>query len=414
MLEGSRVAESMVFCGLDIGTTKATALIADFQNPESIQILGVGTAPADGLRRGVVVDLDRTAAAIARAVEAAERMAEVRIRSVTAGIAGDHIRSLNSRGVIAVAGRDHEIGPGDVRRVVEAARAVAIPADREIIHVVPQEFVVDSQRGIKEPVGMCGVRLEAEVHIITGATAAARNLTRAIERADLRVEELVLQPLASARAVLSADEEDLGVVLLDIGGGTTDIAVFHQGAIRHTAVIGLGGANITSDLAIGLRTPLERAERLKLEAGCAMAALTPAGEMVAVPGVGGREETPIPRQTMSEMIEPRVEEILTLAYREVKRTGCADFLGSGVVVTGGTSAMRGVVELAEEIFAMPARRGNPHPFGSAAVALDHPMFATAVGLVRYAAGHAAENCRPVESLVDKVGSKLKNLVAQFY
>jgi cell division protein FtsA len=408
------VAETRLVCGLDIGTTKATAILADVADPEAIQLLGVGTATSEGLKRGVVVDLDRTTAAVSRAVEAAERMAgDVRVRSVVAGIAGDHIRSLNSRGVIAVAGRDHEIGPGDVTRVVEAARAVAIPADRGVIHVLPQEFVVDSQRGIREPVGMCGVRLEAEVHIITGASAAARNLLRAIERADLRVDDLVLQPLASARAVLSPDEEDLGVVLLDIGGGTTDIAVFHQGSIRHTAILGLGGANITADLAIGLRTPIDRAERLKLEAGCAMSSLAPASEAVGVPGVGGRK-TEVSLQRIAGMIEPRMEEILTHALREVRRAACADFLGSGVVLTGGTAALPGVVELAEEIFAMPARRGNPRPLSSATADLDHPMFATAVGLVRYAAGQAVENHRQMETLVDKVGVRLKNLVAEFF
>jgi cell division protein FtsA len=408
------LSEQRVLCALDIGTTKATALVADVTDPEAPKLVGVGTAPSDGLRRGVVVDLDRTTTAIARAVEAAERMAGLKIRSVVAGIAGDHIRSINSRGVIAVAGRDQEIAPTDVKRVVEAARALAIPADREVLHVLPQEFVVDSQRGIKEPVGMCGVRLEAEVHIITGATAAARNLTRAIERAELRVDDLVLEPLASSYAVLTPDEQDLGVVVLDLGGGTTDVAVFHQGSIRHTAVIGLGGANITADLAIGLRTPLERAERLKLESGCAMTALVPAGEMVQVPGVAGRGDAEIARQAVAAMIEPRVEEILTHALREVKRTGCADFLGSGVVLTGGTAAMPGVVELAEEIFAMPARRGNPMRMATSSVALDHPMFATVVGLVRYAAHHSAENHRQVESLVDKLGARLKNLVAEFF
>jgi cell division protein FtsA len=408
------LSEQRILCGLDIGTTKATALIANVTDPVAIELLGIGTAPSDGLRRGVVVDLDRTTTAVARAIEAAERMAGLKVRSVVAGIAGDHIRSVNSRGVIGVAGRDHEIAPGDVKRVVEAARALAIPADREVLHVLPQEFVVDSQRGIKEPVGMCGVRLEAEVHIITGSTAAARNLSRAIERAGVRVDDLVLEPLASSFAVLTADEQDLGVVVLDMGGGTTDIAVFHQGAIRHTAVIGFGGSNITSDLAIGLRTPLERAERLKLESGCAMTSLVPAGEMVGVPGVGGRDDVEIARQAVAAMIEPRVEEILTHAHREVKRTGCADFLGSGVVLTGGTAAMPGIVELTEEIFAMPARRGSPARITAANGALDHPMFATAVGLVRYAAHHSAENHRQVESLVDKLGARLKNLAAEFF
>ncbi|MGD8396275.1 MAG: cell division protein FtsA [Candidatus Eiseniibacteriota bacterium] len=408
------MSEGLIQCGLDIGTTKVSALVADVTEPRAVEVLGVGTAPCEGLRRGVVVDLERTISSIRRAVEAAERMAGVTIRSVAAGIAGDHIRSINSRGVIAVARRDHEIGPADVSRVVDAARAVAIPADREIIHVLPQEFIVDNQGGIKEPVGMCGVRLEAEVHIITGAAAAARNLSRAIERAGLRVDNLVLEPLASARSVLTPDEEDLGVVLLDLGGGTTDMAIFHQGAIRHTAVIGMGGSNVTSDLAIGLRTPIDQAERLKLESGCALTSLVEADDTITVPGVGGREDRVISRQTLAAMIEPRVEEILTHAAREFQRTPFGTSAGSGVVLTGGAAAMDGVVQLAEEIFELPARVGFPIPLAGQTDQIDHPMYATAVGLLLVAAVNGTEMQNRSESLIDKLSAKLKNLVAEFH
>jgi cell division protein FtsA len=408
------VSDGVIQCGLDIGTTKVSALIADVTEPRSVEILGVGTAPCDGLKRGVVVDLERTITAVRRAIEAAERMAGVTVRSVAAGIAGDHIRSINSRGVIAVSRRDHEIGASDVERVVDAARAVAIPADREIIHVLPQEFIVDNQGGIREPVGMCGVRLEAEVHIITGAAAAARNLTRAIERSGLRVDNLVLEPLASARAVLTPDEEDLGVVLLDLGGGTTDMAIFSQGAIRHTAVIGMGGSNVTSDLAIGLRTPIERAERLKLEAGCALTSLIDPHETITVPGVGGREDRVISRQTLAAMIEPRVEEILTHAAREFQRTPFGASASSGVVLTGGAASMDGVVELAEEIFELPARVGFPMPLAGQTEEIEHPMYATAVGLVLVGSTSEVVDHHHGESLIDKLSTKLKNLVAEFH
>lgn len=408
------MSDGLLQCGLDIGTTKVTALVADVSEPQAVDVLGVGTAPCDGLKRGAVVDLERTTTAVRRAIEAAERMAGVTVRSVVAGIAGDHIRSINSRGVIAVSRRDHEIVPADVERVIDAARGVEIPADREIIHVLPQEFLVDNQGGIKDPAGMCGVRLEAEVHIITGAAAAARNLTRAIERAGIRVDDLVLEPLASARAVLTRDEEDLGVVLLDLGGGTTDMAIFNQGAIRHTAVIGMGGSNVTSDLAIGLRTPIERAERLKLEAGCALTSLVDPDETITVPGVGGREDRVISRQTLSAMIEPRVEEILTHAAREFQRTPFGAAAGSGVVLAGGAASLDGVVELAEEIFELPARVGLPMPLGGQSEEIDHPMFATAVGLVLVAATRGPEVQHRSESFIDKLSVKLKNLVAEFH
>src|SRR6266581_1717483 len=307
------------FVGLDIGTTKISCIIAEMKDAGELSIVGVGNAPSEGLRRGVVVDLEKTVGSITRAVDEAERMAGVPVKGVVAGIAGDHIRSINSRGVIAVSRKDNEIGAADVSRVVEAAQAVAIPLDREIIHVIPQEFIVDDQEGIKDPVGMSGVRLEAEVHIITGAVTSARNICRAIQRAGLKVYDLTLEPLASAAAVLDDDEKDLGVVLLDLGGGTTDVAVFHEGAVRHTCIIPFGGANVTSDIAIGLRTPIDKAEAIKIQFGSALAALVNGDESVNVSGVGGRGDKEISRHVLASMIEPRMEEIFALANKEVRK-----------------------------------------------------------------------------------------------
>jgi cell division protein FtsA len=375
------------YVGLDIGTTKISCIIAD-ANGESgaeLRVVGVGNAPSEGLRRGVVVDLEKTVASIQRAVDEAERMAGMPVRGVHAGIAGDHIRSINSRGVIAVSRKDNEIGPADVDRVVEAAKAIAIPMDREIIHVIPQEFIVDDQDGIKDPIGMSGVRLEAEVHIITGAVTSAKNICRAIQRAGLKVYDLVLEPLASSHAVLEPDERDLGVVLLDIGGGTTDLAVFFEGSIRHTAIVPFGGANVTNDIAIGLRTPIEKAEAIKIQHGNALAALVSAADMVTVNGVGGRSDRQISRHVLASMIEPRMEEIFALANKEVKKNHFAELLGGGVVLTGGTSLMPGVVELAEQVFEMPVRLGVPQGLSGLSANVADPRFSTGVGLVLHAA-----------------------------
>ncbi|HET7226835.1 MAG TPA: cell division protein FtsA [Candidatus Eisenbacteria bacterium] len=374
------------FVGLDIGTTKISCIIADTNGSGSgeLRVVGVGNAPSEGLRRGVVVDLEKTVSSIARAVDEAERMAGVPVKGVYAGIAGDHIRSINSRGVIAVSRRDNEIGSADVDRVVEAAKAIAIPMDREIIHVIPQEYIVDDQDGIKDPVGMSGVRLEAEVHIITGAVTSAKNICRSIQRAGLKVFDLVLEPLASSHAVLAPDERDLGVVLLDIGGGTTDVAVFFEGSIRHTAIIPFGGANVTNDIAIGLRTPIDKAEGIKIQHGCALAAGVPADESITVHGVGGRQDRPIPRRTLASMIEPRMEEIFVLANREVKKNHFAEMLGAGVVLTGGTSLMPGVAELAEQVFQMPVKLGQPQGLGGLSANVADPRFSTGVGLVMHA------------------------------
>ena len=372
------------YVGLDIGTTKISCIIAEKKAPGELNIVGVGNAPSEGLRRGVVVDLAKTVASIQRAVDEAERMAGVPVKGVYAGIAGDHIRSINSRGVIAVSRKDNEIGPADVERVVEAAKAIAIPMDREIIHVIPQEFIVDDQDGIQDPVGMSGVRLEAEVHIITGAVTSAKNICRSIQRAGLKVHDLVLEPLASSHAVLGKDERDLGVVVLDIGGGTTDVAVFFESSIRHTAIVPCGGANVTNDIAIGLRTPIDKAEAIKIQHGCALASLVSSGDMVGVPGVGGRADREISRHVLASMIEPRMEEIFAMATREVKKNHFAELLGGGVVLTGGTSLMPGMVELAEQVFEMPVRLGAPEGLGGLGANVADPRFSTGVGLVLHA------------------------------
>jgi cell division protein FtsA len=379
------MAEAKTYTGLDIGTTKITAVVAQAdETGEGITILGVGTAPSDGLKRGVVVNLEKTVRSIQHAVGEAERASGRRIQSVYAGIAGDHIRGLTSRGVIAVSRKDSEIRPQDVERVVEAAKAVAIPADREILHVLPQGFVVDDQDGIIDPVGMTGVRLEAEVHIITGGSSSCRNIVRAAEKAGLRVEDLVLEPLASANAVLFDQERDMGVALIDIGGGTTDLAVFFEGTVRHTAVIGLGGANVTNDLAIGLRTPVERAEALKLQSGCALTGMVGPDESVCVPSVGGRPDRDISRHMLAMMIEPRVEEIFALAQKEIRKGHAAELLAGGVVITGGASLMPGMTELAAQIFDLPVRRGDPRGVTGLAESVSGPRYATGVGLALHA------------------------------
>src|SRR5690349_15130027 len=378
------MAEAKIYTGLDIGTTKITAVVAQAdESGDGITIVGVGTAPSDGLKRGVVVNLEKTVRSIQHAVGEAERASGRRIQSVYAGIAGDHIRGLTSRGVIAVGRKDSEIRAQDVERVVEAAKAVAIPADREILHVLPQGFVVDDQDGIIDPVGMTGVRLEAEVHIITGGTSSCRNIVRAAEKAGLRVEELVLEPLASANAVLLDEERDMGVALIDIGGGTTDVAVFFEGTVRHTAVIGLGGANVTNDLAIGLRTPVERAEALKLQSGCALTGMVGPEEGVRVPSVGGRPDRDISRHMLAMMIEPRVEEIFALAQKEIRKHNADHMLGAGVVLTGGASSLPGMTELAEQVLDLPARRGVPMGFTGNTDGVADPRFATGDGLAMH-------------------------------
>ena len=375
--------------GLDVGTTKICAVIGRPKPGGGLDVIGVGSAPSRGLRRGVVVNIDSTVEAIKLAVADAEQMAGVDVSRVWAGVAGGHIRSLNSRGVVAISGREREVSAADVERAVEAARAINVPQDREIIHVLPQTFAVDDADGVREPIGMSGVRLEVEVHIVTAAVTSVQNVVRAVNRAGLTVQDVVLEPIASAEAVLFPDEKELGVVLIDIGGGTTDVALFRDGAIWHTAIIPLGGDHITNDVAVGLRTPMADAEELKKRYGCALTSMVPAEETVDVPSVGGRKARQLSRQVLSEIIQPRVEEIVTLVARELTRAGFQDAATAGIVVTGGTSIMEGLPELAEAIFDQPVRRGIPGDIGGLADVVRSPIHATAVGLALHGARRPA-------------------------
>jgi len=402
------------YVGLDIGTTKVAVVIAEPDEDGSLKVVGVGHAPSSGLRRGVVVHLENTVHSIKTAVSEAERMAGIPVRRVTVGIAGEHIRSVNSRGVIAVSRGGSEIGGDDVARVVEAARAVAIPGDREVLHVIPQEYAVDDQAGIRDPVGMSGVRLEAEVHIVTGASTSARNLQKAVERAGLRVEAFVLEPLASARAVLSPDERELGCLLIDLGGGTTDVALYYEGAVRHTAVIGLGGNNVTHDLAIGLRAPTEAAEELKIRYGCAIASRVDPNERVDVPGVGGRDPRPVERHIVASMIEPRMEEIFSLVYREVKKNIYSDLLAGGVILTGGGACLEAADQLAERIFELPVRRGLPRGVTGIREGAEGPRFATAVGLALKARERGTDERLPDAPILNRISGPVRRWLGEFF
>jgi len=368
--------------GLDIGTTKIGVVVAE-QGADRVDVIGIGTHPSRGLRKGVVVDIDATVESIKKAVEEAELMGDCEISSVYAGIAGGHIRGFNSHGIVAV--KDREVSEGDVRRVIDAAKAVAIPMDREVIHVIPQEFVVDDQDGIREPLGMSGVRLEAKIHIVTAAVTSAQNIVKCANRAGLNVVDIVLEPLASAEAVLSRDERDLGVCLIDIGGGTTDLAVFSDGAITHTSVLALGGNHVSNDIAVGLRTPFEEAERIKKKFGVASARLLGSDGILTVPSVGGRRPREVSRKLLCEIIEPRMEEILSLARGELSKANLEDRIPCGVVLSGGCSALTGIAELAEEIFEAPVRLGAPQNIGGLQDVVRDPMYATGVGLVLYGA-----------------------------
>ncbi len=379
-----------IIAGLDIGTTKIGSFIAEISSSGEINIIGVATVPSDGLRYGVVVDVEKTVKSIRVAMERAEEMAGVDVDAVFAGIAGDHIRSINGRGVVAVSGENGEVSTEDVRRVIDAAKAVALPIDREIIHILPQEFTVDGQKGIRDPVGMNGVRLEAEVHIVTGAIASAQNIHRCIEKAGYSVADLVLEPLASSYSVLKDDEKELGVVLVDIGGGTTDIAMFYEGCIRHTSVVALGGRNVTNDLAIVLRTPIECAESLKIENGSALHTEDDKDEIIEVDGVNGRPPRRISKGLLVDIIQPRMAEILTLTYEEVKMSDYVNLMTTGVVLTGGASLLPGCVELAEDIFNVPVKLGVPDGFGGMVKEASQPQCATGVGLIKYGLMHRGE------------------------
>ncbi len=366
--------------GLDVGTTKICAIVGNVTD-EGLEIVGIGSSPSKGLRKGVVINIESTVTAIKKAIQEAELMAGCEIRSVFAGIAGGHIKSFNSQGVIAV--KDREVTQDDIRRVIDAAKAIAIPMDREVVHILPQEYIIDDQDGIKEPLGMRGVRLEAKVHIVTGAVASAQNIIKCCNGAGVDVADIVLEQLASSEAVLSPEETELGVALLDIGGGTTDIAIFVEGSIRHSAVLSLGGNHLTNDIAVGLRTPMAEAEKIKREFGCALGSMVGKNDTIEVPSVGGREPRTLSRQLLTEILEPRVEEIFTLADQEIRHSGYGDLIASGVVLTGGTSILPGMPEMAEQIFNLPVRRGNPRDFGGLTDVVNSPIFATGVGLVKY-------------------------------
>lgn len=378
-------SEKNLLVGLDIGTTKVVALVAEIDADGNIELIGVGKHPARGLKRGVVVNIESTVQSIQRALEEAELMAGCQIHSAFTGIAGSHISSLNSHGIVAI--RDAEVAQSDVDRVIDAAKAVAIPADQQILHVIPQEFIIDSQSGIREPIGMSGVRLEAKVHMITGAVSAAQNIVKCVERCGIDVADIVVEQLASSYAVLNDDEKELGVCLIDIGGGTTDIALFHDGAIQHTAVIPIAGDQVTNDVAIALRTPTQSAESLKVEFGCAEARKVVPNEMIDVASVNDRPGTKIPVRMLAEVIEARYDELFHLVRNELNRSGYLDMLAAGVVLTGGGAMLPGLPDLAARIFKTPVRIGIPQGVKGNDSILNNPKYATSVGLLQYSQQH---------------------------
>lgn len=382
----SKRIDRELIVGLDIGTSKVVAIVAApvldaGPNDNKLEIIGIGSHPAKGMKKGVVVNIESTVQSIQRAIEEAELMAGCQIHSVFAGIAGSHIRSLNSHGTVAI--RDKEVTQGDVDRVLDAARAVHFPGDQQLLHVLPQEYIIDNQEGIREPIGMSGVRLEAKVHLITGAVSAAQNITKCIERCGLVVDGIILEQMASSYSVLEQDEKELGVCLVDIGGGTTDIAVFVDGAIRHTAVIPIAGDQVTNDIAVALRTPTQYAEEIKIKYACALTQLAREDETIEVPSVGDRPSRQLARQTLAEVVEPRYEELLLLVQAELRRSGFEEMMAAGVVLTGGSAKMEGAIELAEEVFHLPVRLGVPQHVGGLVDVVRNPIHATGVGLLLF-------------------------------
>ena len=402
-----------VIVGLDIGTTKVCAIVGGLSD-NGIDIVGIGSHPSEGLRKGVVVNIDSTVNSIKAAVEEAELMSGCEIISVFTGIAGGHIKGFNSHGIVAVKSR--EVDENDVKRSIEAAKAIAIPMDREVLHVLPQYYIVDDQDGVRTPIGMAGVRLEAKVHIVTGAVTSAQNIIKSVNRVGLDVNDIVLEQLASSEAVLSPDEKELGVALVDIGGGTTDIAIFSEGGIKHTAVLSLGGNYLTSDVAVGLRTPIVEAEKIKIKYGCAYAPMIPKDETIEVPSVGGREPRKISRQILGEIIEPRMEEIFNLVHREIVKSGYEDLLAAGIVLTGGTAILEGITELAEQVFNVPVRRGYPTGMGGLADIVNSPMYATGVGLVIYGSKNQHRNVFKMSdgNIFNRVIRRMKKLFTEFF
>lgn len=406
------MADETIIAALDIGTTKIVALVLAIDTDGRLFVLGSGQAPADGLRRGIVVDMDKTVKSLRKAVGDAELVTGTTIDSVTVGIAGEHVRSINSHGVVAVSRTDNEITAADVKKAIEAARTVAIPVDREIIHVVPQAFSVDDQTGIKDPVGMSGVRLEVEAHIVTASVTSAKNIYRALERCNLGVDHMVLESLAQQSVLLTDEDIDNGAAILDIGGDLTNISIFFDGAIRHTAVVALGGKNVTNDLAIGLRTTVEQAEDLKLMHGAALASMVDAEEMIPVAGVAGRTPRDISVNVLASIIEPRMEEILSLAARELKKILRPDQLTAGLVLTGGGAMLRGTVELAEQLFDMPVRLGEVSAFDHIPEDLATARYATVLGLGVYGAGHEPQSGGRASGSVRGIFRKIENWISK--
>ncbi|NVK21013.1 MAG: cell division protein FtsA [Kangiellaceae bacterium] len=402
----SKISDKRLIVGLDIGTSKVVAIVGEVGADDTVDIIGIGSHPSRGLKKGVVVNIESTVASIQRAIEEAELMAGCQIHSVYTGIAGSHIKSLNSHGIVAI--KDNEVGQSDVERVIDAAKAVAIPADQKILHVLPQEFIIDNQEGIREPVGMSGVRLEAKVHMVTGAVSAAQNITKCVARCGLETEDVILEQLASSYAVLTDDEKELGVCLIDIGGGTTDIAIFTGGAIRHTAVIPIAGDQVTNDIAVALRTPTQFAEEIKIKYACALRQLTNLEETIEVPSVGDRQPRRLSRQILADVVEPRYSELFELVHAEIRRSGFESIIAAGIVITGGGSKMEGVIELAEEVFHMPVRQGMPQHIKGLVDVVKNPIYATGVGLLLYGkddVGHSRErNVSGFSSLLERMKS----------
>ena len=403
----SNANKNRIIVGLDIGTSKVVAIVGEI-NPEGrLEIIGLGSHGSKGLKKGVVVNIESTVQSIQRAIEEAELMAGCQIQSVYAGIAGSHVRSMGSHGIVAI--RDREVFQPDIDRVIDAAQAVAIPADQKILHILPQEFIIDTQEGVKEPLGMSGVRLEAKVHLVTCAVNAAQNIEKCIKQCGLGVDDIILEQLASSYSVLTEDEKDLGVCMVDIGGGTSDIAIYTEGAIKHTAVIPIAGDQVTNDIAMALRTPTQNAEEIKIKYACALGSLAGENETIKVPSVGEREDRSLSRQALAEVVEPRYEELFTLIQAELRRSGFEELIPAGIVLTGGAAKMEGVVELAEEIFHMPVSIGKPKNVSGLADIVRNPIYATAVGLLQYGAAQGDRAGRPAaaEASGDSMWSKVK-------
>jgi len=408
------MTDDRVFVGLDIGTTKIAVVVARMDEYNTLNIAGVGTSPSHGLRRGVVINIEKTVGSIKKAIEQAQLMSGCHIENIYAGVAGDHIRSINSKGVIAVSGKDKIITKNDVERVVDAAKAIALPMDREIIHILPQEFIVDDQDGIKNPIGMAGTRLECEVHIVTASAASVQNIINCVRQAGYGVDEIVLEPYASSLAVLDEDELDLGVALMDIGGGTSDMAVFFDGSIRYTSVIGLGGEHVTNDLSHGLRTPMDQAEEIKKKYGRALQNMQGEDELIMVSGIHGRAPREIAQSVLCAIIEPRMEEIFTLALRELEKSDVYDSLGAGMVLTGGACLLPGTAELAERVMGLPVKIGIPTVVGGLVETVKSPIFATSVGLIQYATRRDSEDKKVasktnIRKWIDKLKENLEDL-----